>query len=96
MIKVTSKYLHKHSISAEKGNKTYIINENIVREQEVLRYLSTQQNVPNSIVKYHNFFQRYLYKVTPLFFIFLWSDRLHFKKYKKVIKNINNYQYTQQ
>jgi serine/threonine protein kinase len=54
-IKITNQQLHKHSISIA-NDKIYHVNEDILLEQSILRYL-TQQNCPKSIVKFHQFFK---------------------------------------
>eukprot|EP01084_Bolivina_argentea_P229812 387785_1 len=57
IIKVTNKFLHKHSLSIETCNKTYIIDENILQEMKILKYLTKQNDTPKSIIKYKDFFK---------------------------------------
>eukprot|EP01084_Bolivina_argentea_P207320 353738_1 len=54
VIKITNKMLHKHSNAVVNG-KIYQVQENILKEQSILKYLSAQKNCPSSIVKFKQF-----------------------------------------
>eukprot|EP01083_Nonionella_stella_P281768 958914_1 len=55
VIKATSKQLHRDSVVIFNG-KTYYVQENILKERALLKYLTIQPNCPKSIVKYIDFF----------------------------------------
>eukprot|EP01083_Nonionella_stella_P089302 249146_1 len=54
--KVTSRYLHDKSISVV-NNTTYAVNEDILLEQSILKFLTQNQNCPKSIVQFEYFFK---------------------------------------
>lgn len=56
VIKVTERKLHSQSVIVCDGKK-YSIHEDIVKEKNILKYLSVDKNAPNSIVKYVAFFK---------------------------------------
>eukprot|EP01084_Bolivina_argentea_P050214 92333_1 len=57
VIKITSQNLHKRSSSKPWNGKTFKVQENILIEQSILKYLSENENCPESIVKYQRFFK---------------------------------------
>jgi len=56
VIKITNRFLHKHSVTFIKG-KPHRINENILLEQSILKYLTENEKCPKSIVKFQQFFK---------------------------------------
>eukprot|EP01083_Nonionella_stella_P164585 545185_1 len=50
-IKMANKYLHKNAVAYCNG-KYYNVKENILMEATILKYLSEQQDVPRSLVRY--------------------------------------------
>eukprot|EP01083_Nonionella_stella_P063555 165125_1 len=56
VIKITNKHLHENSIAIINNTK-YTIKENILLEASILKHITTQQDAPKSIIKFHNFFQ---------------------------------------
>eukprot|EP01084_Bolivina_argentea_P150887 263438_1 len=56
VIKITSKHLHKHSL-AFVNNKYHPVNENILFEATILKHLTKQKDVPQSMIKYRRFFE---------------------------------------
>lgn len=59
VIKVTNKYLHEKEIGII-NDTIYHVQEDILKEAKILNILTSSDNCPKSIVKYHNFFQRYI------------------------------------
>ena len=60
VIKVTNQYLHSKSVHYMKGNEIKV-HENIVKEKEILKYLTNRPSAPSSIVRYMGFYPRYCY-----------------------------------
>ena len=58
VIKVTNKYLHEKGIGVM-NNSIYEVQEDILREANILNILTSSQDAPKSIVKYRSFFKRY-------------------------------------
>eukprot|EP01084_Bolivina_argentea_P050215 92334_1 len=56
VIKVTNRYLHQLQVGII-GTSTYRVNEDILLEQSILKYLTQQTKCPHSIVKFHRFFK---------------------------------------
>eukprot|EP01083_Nonionella_stella_P291748 992490_1 len=56
VIKTTSKYLHDKSMSSINGQTSHV-QEDILLEQSILKYVTQQQDCPKSIVKFQDFFQ---------------------------------------
>eukprot|EP01083_Nonionella_stella_P218818 784324_1 len=55
VIKMTNKMLHKRQIALLQGKQYYNIQENILQEASILKYLTQQKDLPKSIVKFSNF-----------------------------------------
>eukprot|EP01084_Bolivina_argentea_P168155 291684_1 len=57
VIKVTNKDLHKNGIAIVENEK-HKVNENIIMESSILKYLATdRKNIPKSIIKFYDFYQ---------------------------------------
>eukprot|EP01084_Bolivina_argentea_P098629 177240_1 len=56
ILKITSQHLHQQSTATVCGKK-YKVDENIITEQNILKYLTQQIDCPDTIVKYQWFFQ---------------------------------------
>eukprot|EP01083_Nonionella_stella_P292010 993404_1 len=56
IIKVTSKHLH-HSSSMMHNGQLHTTQENIKTESKILKYISSQTDSPDTIVKYIDLFQ---------------------------------------
>eukprot|EP01084_Bolivina_argentea_P238144 400091_1 len=56
VIKITNQYLHAHSAAFVK-NKLYKVKENVLTEQSILKYLTHDDNCPESIIQFYNFFK---------------------------------------
>eukprot|EP01083_Nonionella_stella_P089301 249145_1 len=54
--KVTSQYLHEKSMSVV-DNQAYAVNEDILLEQSILKFLTQNTNCPKSIVRFERFFK---------------------------------------
>ena len=73
VIKRTSKYLHKEGITIQDG-KVYAVNENVLKEYDVLKHFTNSPNCPSQITKVLDFFESdnnyYLgMSIYPYFFI---------------------------
>ena len=55
-IKVTNKYLQQHSLAIF-DNKSTSVQENILYEAAILKYLTDDDKCPQSIIKYHQLYQ---------------------------------------
>mmetsp|Transcript_61725 Transcript_61725/g.55717 ORF Transcript_61725/g.55717 Transcript_61725/m.55717 type:complete len:390 (-) Transcript_61725:396-1565(-) len=56
VIKVTNKYLHQKGIGVI-NDTIYHVQEDILKEGKILNILTSPQNAPKTIVKYHSFFK---------------------------------------
>eukprot|EP01083_Nonionella_stella_P040095 109017_1 len=57
VIKVTDRYLHKHSVSRCIDGGVYKVNEDIVLEQSIVKYLTECDDCPDTFAKFIRFFQ---------------------------------------
>ena len=64
VIKVTNCHLQEQSLAHFGNNKLVPVDEDIISEAMILKYLSQDSKCPKSIVKYGNFFKS-LSKLTP-------------------------------
>eukprot|EP01083_Nonionella_stella_P286986 976793_1 len=55
IIKITDQHLHKHSLTVPINGNRYHVKEDILLEQSILKYLTEQENVPKSVVKFEKF-----------------------------------------
>eukprot|EP01084_Bolivina_argentea_P172388 298617_1 len=56
VLKVVDRFLQKHSLAHVNG-ETYKVSENILMEKKILKYLTEQEDCPDSITKYLRFFK---------------------------------------
>ena len=61
------KKLHDQSVVVIDGDE-HKIDENIIKEKEILKYLSYDKNLPSSIIKYIDFYQRFVFLSFFLFY----------------------------
>ena len=59
VIKCTDIQMHKESRAVIK-DKSFLVLEDIMMEQSILKYIAHQQDCPNCIVKYVKFFKRHV------------------------------------
>lgn len=62
VIKSTNKALHSNKIVIKNGIK-YAVDENILNENSILKYLTSDNLSPPSIIKYYDSFQRLSYNI---------------------------------
>ena len=56
VIKRTSKYLHEQGITIQDG-KVYAVNENVLKEYDVLKHFTSSPNCPSQITQVLDFFE---------------------------------------